>query len=303
VQSPVPGTPAADTLLQHRWRNEVWEPYRRMVGKYPFVSTSPYEVSMEEFAEFFRPRTGLLWAFYDELLAQRLLRSGTRFTHRPSEQRSDFRGDFLACLSSAQTITDAMFPGDASKPSVPFGVKIQAVNVNVSDITLRVDGQALVYRNEPERWQSLEWPGRYVPGAAIKIHGLKGTDEIHRRGEFAFIRLLEDGRVRPVAPGSVDLEATWSLHGGSTRVTVQFRPPASRNPFARGFFSNFQCPPEIISGDGSKDEPRGAPIAEVGSPKPTSTSSKKTFAHETSEPRRRPSAHPPNAGSRPKRRD
>jgi type VI secretion system protein ImpL len=246
-QSAVDGAQGAQ--LNDRWRTEVYEPYRRMTSKYPFMSTSAYEVPLADFAEFFRPGTGTLWAFYEELLSGRLLRSGTRFTPRPSEQRTGFRGDFLGCLATAQNITDAVFRGDTTEPSVPFGVKMQAVGAEVSEITLRVDGQSLVYRNEPERWQSMQWPGKDgTPGAAVQIRGARKMDEIKRYGEFAFFRLLTDGGVKAVAPGAVDLEAGWDLNDGGTRVVIQFRPPASRHPFQKGFFAALQCPAAIISG-------------------------------------------------------
>jgi type VI secretion system protein ImpL len=246
---------AQGAQLNDRWRTEVWEPYRRMVSKYPFVQSAAYEVPMADFAEFFRPVNGTIWAFYEEMLASRLLRSGTRFAPRPSEQRSGFRGDFLSCLAGAQNISDAVFRGDTSVPSVPFGVKMQAVGADVSEITLRIDGQALVYRNEPERWQSMTWPGKDgPPGAAIQVRGANFKDEIRRPGEFAFIRLLAEGGAKPIAPGAVDLEASWDLHRGDARVTIQFRPPASKHPFLRGFFSALQCPPAIMSSSGSRDE-------------------------------------------------
>jgi type VI secretion system protein ImpL len=261
-QSAVDGAQGAQ--LNDRWRTEVWEPYRRMVSKYPFVASSAYEVPMADFAEFFRPNNGTLWAFYEEMLAARLLRSGTRFSPRPSEQRSGFRGDFFGCLAAAQNISDAVFRDDTTEPSVPFGVKMQAVGADVSEITLRVDGQSLVYRNEPERWLSMRWPGKDgPPGAAIQVRGSNFKDEIRRPGEFAFIRLLAEGGAKPVAPGATELEASWDLHNGATRVTIQFRPPASKHPFLRGFFATLQCPPAVISssansgsnsGDGSEGE-------------------------------------------------
>jgi type VI secretion system protein ImpL len=252
-QTAVDGAQGAQ--LNDRWRSEVWEPYRRMVSRYPFVASSAYEVPLADFSEFFRPNTGTLWAFYEETLGARLLRSGTRFAPRPSEQRSGFRGDFLGCLAAAQNVTDAVFRGDTTEPNVPFGVKMQAVGANVSEITLRVDGQALVYRNEPERWQSMQWPGKDGPaGAAIQVRGANFKDEIRRPGEFAFMRLLAEGGVRPIAPGAVDLEASWDLNRGETRVTIQFRPPASKHPFLKGFFSTLQCPPAVISSAGPRSE-------------------------------------------------
>jgi len=246
-QSAVDSTQGAQ--LNDRWRTEVWEPYRRIVGRYPFVAGSAYEVPLADFAEFFRPATGTLWRFYEETLASRLLKSGTRFAPRPSEQKSGFRGDFLACLANAQNITEAVFRGETAEPNVPFGVKMQAVGAEVSEITLRVDGQTLLYRNEPERWQTMQWPGKDGPaGASIQVKGASFKDEIRRYGEFGFFRLLAEGGVKPIAPGAVDLEAGWELNRGETRVVIQFRPPSARHPFGKGFFGNLQCPPSVVSG-------------------------------------------------------
>jgi type VI secretion system protein ImpL len=243
---------AQGAQLNDRWRAEVWDPYRRMVSRYPFVVGSAYEVPLADFAEFFRPNSGTLWRFYEETLGGRLQRSGTRFTPRPAEQKSGFRGDFLSCLGGAQSISDAIFFGDSSRPSVPFSVKMQAVGANVSEITLRVDGQALVYRNEPERWQSLKWPGgEGAAGASVQIRGSDFKDEMRRDGEFGFIRLLAEGGVKPVAAGSVDLEAAWDLHGGEARVVIQFRPQTARHPFTRSFFTQLQCPSIVVAGASS----------------------------------------------------
>jgi type VI protein secretion system component VasK len=127
----------------------------------------------------------------------------------------------------------------------------------VSETTLRVDGQALVYRNTPEAWEQLTWPGKAndgPAGASIQVRGASFKDEIRRYGEFAFIRLLTEGGAKPVAPGAVDLEAAWDLNRGDTRVTIQFRPPASKHPFQKGFFSALQCPPAVIASGGSESD-------------------------------------------------
>jgi type VI secretion system protein ImpL len=244
-QTAVDGAQGAQ--LNDRWRAEVWEAFRRMTSRYPFVSASMQDVPLPDFAEFFRPKTGTLWAFYEQNLSNRLLRQGTRFAPKPTERKSGFRGDFLACLAKAQEITDAVFRGDSPDPLVPFSVKMQAVGAAISEITLRVDGQSIVYRNEPERWQSMQWPGKEGPsGTSVQVRGAAFKDEIRRVGDFAFIRVLAEGGVKSIAPGSVDLEAAWDM-SGQARVVIQFRPPASRHPFHKGFFSALQCPPAVLS--------------------------------------------------------
>ena len=100
----------------------------------------------------------------------------------------------------------------------------------------------------------MSWPGKDGPaGASIQVRGASFKDEFRRYGEFGFFRLLAEGGVKPVAQGAVDLEASWELNGGVTRVVIQFRPPASRHPFGKGFFATLQCPPSVVAGSGTED--------------------------------------------------
>jgi type VI secretion system protein ImpL len=238
----VPTVTVMRAPVDGRWRTEVWEAYHRMSGRYPFLPEAAEEVSLAEFAEFFRPKTGTIWAFYERSLSSLLSRSGARFTARPSVSKSRFRSDFLRCLEGAQSITEALFHGDTMAPSVSFAVELQPVGADISEITLQVDGQELVYRNDPARWRPMSWPGQKMPpGAAIVLRGPSFKDEIRRHGEFAFIRLLAKGGIEPVAPGSSDLRAAWKINEGEHRVMIQLRPSAP-HPFRRGFFSSFKCP-------------------------------------------------------------
>jgi type VI secretion system protein ImpL len=239
------------SALTDRWRVEVWEPYRQLATRYPFVSRSESDVALPDFAEFFRPQTGTLWKFYEENFASRFSRSGDRFVPRPAALEFGFRQDFLQCLSAAREISDGVFVDGAQQPAVPLQVKMQSVDARVSEITLVVDGDTLTYRNEPERWHALQWPGKNgPPGASLRVKGADFSALIERdEGEFGFLRLLAAGNIRPVTPGSLTLEASWrfSLQGADSRVTIQFRASRRRHPFSPTFFSRLNCPPAIAS--------------------------------------------------------
>lgn len=236
--------------LNDRWRLEVWEPYRRIITRYPFTASGS-DVSLADFAEFFRPETGTLWRFYGETLAGRLTRAGVRFVPRPTEVKAGFRSDFLACLSGAQQIAEAVFVDGATEPKVPFKVKMQSVDARVSETTLEIDGERLVYRNEPEKWRALAWPGADGPaGAALRVKGADFEAVLRREdGEFGFFRLLAAGNVEPVSPGSLTLEARWdfSFKGSESHVTIQFQASRQRHPFSPNFFTRLQCPSAITT--------------------------------------------------------
>jgi type VI secretion system protein ImpL len=239
------------SALTDRWRVEVWESYRQLATRYPFAPRSDSDVALPDFAEFFRPQTGTLWKFYEENFASRFSRSGDRFVPRPAALEFGFRQDFLQCLSAARAISDGVFVDGAQQPAVPLKVKMQSVDARVSEITLVVDGETLTYRNEPERWQALAWPGKDgPPGASLRVKGANFSALIERdEGDFGFLRLLAAGNIRPVSPGSLTLEASWrfNLQGSESRVTIQFQASRRHHPFSPGFFSRLSCPPAVAS--------------------------------------------------------
>jgi type VI secretion system protein ImpL len=242
--------------LSDRWRVEVWESYRRLVTHYPFVPESGSAVALPDFAEFFRPQTGTFWRFYEQTLASRFMHSGDHFVPRPSELAAGFRSDFLHCLSSAQQIAEALFVDGAANPAVPFKVKMQPVDARVSEITFILDGETLSYRNEPEKWRALQWPGKNGPaGASLQVKGADFSALVQRDdGDFGFLRLLAAGDIKPVSPGSLTLEASWRfrLNGSESRVMMQFQAPRQRHPFLPGFFSRLNCPPALTLAHGSR---------------------------------------------------
>jgi type VI secretion system protein ImpL len=238
--------------LSGDWKSAVWELFRTKIKpRYPF-SASQNEVSLPEVAEFFRPQSGILWAFVEKNFASRLERSGKDFIPKPNGQALPYRSDFLNCLNISQQITDALF-GTAQEPSVPFSVKFESVSADVSEISLIVDGKPATYRNEPERWLSVLWPGTETPrGAVLRVRGAGFTDEIPRMGDFGLFRLLSAGGLEStgkLSGGVPELKASWNLsRGNEPAVKVTVKPSKSVHPFAPNFFSRLSCPPEVTVG-------------------------------------------------------
>ncbi len=232
--------------LGEKWKGEVWDAYNaKIASRYPFVDVRE-EVALPEFVEFFRPSTGALWKFYEKNLADRMERKGNAFVLKSSTDPGAFRPELLRCLGVAQEITDAVFT--SADPAVAFEVKMQSAGSNVSEITFKVDGQAIVYRNEPEKWVPTQWPGKGSPhGAFLQVKGGGGglNDELPRAGDFGLFRLLAAGGIKPAGPAGVFV-ATWNLNRpGVPAVSIDFKSSKSVQPFARDFFSRLKCPQEI----------------------------------------------------------
>ncbi len=243
---------ATQTALGEDWAQAVWDHWNtKLAPRYPFANVK-VDASVAELADFLRPETGMLWAFFQKNLSPYLEPSGDGFVPKNAATPLTFRSDFLnGCLARGKQISEALFGGaSATTASVPFTVNIHPAGRNVSEITLIIDGKRTVYRNEPERWQPASWPGDGdKKGAILKIKGAGFTEEIPREGEFGFFRLLAVGGLKladPKKPGV--LRATWELsRAGEPPVTIEFKPTKSAHPFSPGFFSKMRCPAVILS--------------------------------------------------------
>jgi len=252
LMNPIRGTRAikqqADaTAMSDAWKEMVWNVYQEKIApRYPF-SDVPAEMAVSDFVEFFRPEGGLIWKYYAENVQGRLDRSGNRFSNKSTVGMTQFRPDFLACLSVAAEITDAVF-GTQQVPLVPFSIQMHPASSNISEISLILDGKPTVYRNEPERWIQVEWPGKGQPhGATLQVRGAQFQDEIPRLGDFGLFRLLEAGSVKAtnqLSEGLPVLAGSWPLtRAGEPPINIDIRPQKSVHPFSRGFFKRLRCPP------------------------------------------------------------
>jgi type VI secretion system protein ImpL len=241
--------------LSERWKAEVWEIYAtKLAPRYPFAET-PAEVSLAEFTDFFRPEGGLIWKFFKDNLEMRLERSGTNFVPKAAADPFPFRGDFLQCLNVASEITDAVFGGGAIA-NVPFSIKILPASTNISEISVIIDGTPTIYRNEPERFVPVLWPGKESPkGGTLQVRGAGFTDEIPRLGDFGLFRLLEVGNLKAtnqLANGNPVLIGSWNLaRPGEPPVSIEVRPSKTPHPFTKGFFRKLKCPAAVAQGGGA----------------------------------------------------
>jgi type VI secretion system protein ImpL len=245
---------ATHDALGDDWTQAVWNHWNtKLAPRFPFAPVS-VDASVAELADFIRPQTGMLWAFFDKNLSPYLEPSGGGFVPKNAATPVNFRGDFLhQCLARGKQISDALFGvgGAAAPPSVPFTVNIHPAGRNISEITLMIDGKRTVYRNEPERWQPATWPGDGdKKGAVLKVKGAGFTEEIPREGEFGLFRLLAVGGLKPSDPNKPGVfKATWALsRAGEPPVTIEIKPTKSAHPFGAGYFSAMKCPAVIMSG-------------------------------------------------------
>jgi type VI secretion system protein ImpL len=238
------------------WESSVWQKWHeKLEGKYPFAS-SPSDASLNDFFDFFAPGEGVLWSFFDESLKPTLERRGSSFVpSRRFKSAISYTGDFLEiCLKKGQEFTTTLFPPKADHAAVVFDVNLHSVSPTIGQVTFEVDGASHTYRNEPEQWITITWPGKTPHGARLRVRGASGLDEeVNRPGDFGLFRLLDAADVKPGraggrADGAPTLVATWGLKAArDSVVSLDLRPSRNENPLNPGFFKNYNCPRVITT--------------------------------------------------------
>jgi type VI secretion system protein ImpL len=229
----------------------------RILGRFPFDPNATRDATVEDFADFFRPSTGVLWRFYDQNLKTAVQKRGDSYVPvQRFGQRNPYTATFLDFLSKSDAISSTMFQGDGKTPELTFSINLHSVSAEVSEVTFEIDGVSHTYKNTPEDWMSITWPAKDAKarGARVRVRGFSGlVEEIPRMGNFGLFRLLAVGNLQPgTAGGRPDevrtLVATWTMQSQQATVRMDLRPSRSDNPFQKSFFSNYRCPSIITNG-------------------------------------------------------
>ena len=151
-----------------------------------------------------------------------------------------------------------LFPPKTDHAAVVFDVNIHSVNPTIGQVTFEVDGASHTYRNEPEQWLTVTWPGKTPHGARLRVRGGRVASTKRSRGQGTSAcfgssttrrsnRVARGGKADGVPDASV---ATWDLRAArdGASVSLDLRPVRnSENPLAPGYFKNYNRPRLITS--------------------------------------------------------
>ncbi len=234
------------------WEVSVWEAWnKKLEPNFPFKPTLK-DAKLDDFVEFFAPKTGALWSFYDQNLKGSLKRMGESYVAtRRFDSQASYNGEFLSgCLARGRKITDAFFGAGDDRPKIEFQVNLHSVSRNVSEVSLSIDGVSHVYKNTPEQWLSGTWPAEEgAPGAHIRIQGAKGLDEeIIREGEFGLFHMiqaaskLEEGTAAGGAAGVSTLVATYEFPSERAFLQLDIRTKQGLEVLRPDLVTDYRCP-------------------------------------------------------------
>jgi type VI secretion system protein ImpL len=209
VQRLVAGIPAAGA----RGRGEAFcAALSDLTSKYPFNMTAGQQATIEELDAALKPGESELWAFEADLRERNLIRRRGTYVVE-SGARPQPTSAFLAYFNRAVRISESLY-ADGERAAVDFVLTLETSD-EIPEVTLRVDGQELRFRQREMRRQNLRWDGARAQTASIT----RGTtlDEqtvLSFQGPWALFRLLGAAAWTEQSPSQFGLQ--WQLPTGET---------------------------------------------------------------------------------------
>ncbi|MEJ8472485.1 type VI secretion system membrane subunit TssM [Roseibium algae] len=235
----------ARTDLNAKWQADALPFCKQAInGRYPFDRQAKADVALKDFGKFFAP-DGLIDSFFKENLAPFVDTSTNPWRLRQVNGVDiGISNAVIGQFQKAREIRDSFFlaPG---LPSITFDIKPVALDPNVEQATVEIDGQPVIYAHGPPEVTPLTWPGQAGGGRTRVAFSPSRSDvknSIQREGPWAWFRLLDTAEVRRTNVSDRN-RVIFNLGG---RIAIfQLRAGSALNPFTISALDSFSCPSSL----------------------------------------------------------
>ncbi len=211
-------------------------------GRYPFRPGSAQDTPLENFATLFAPG-GKLDAFFTQQLRAFVDQSPTGWKLQPvGGVEPPITEANLAQFQRAAAIRDLFFGAGGATPGVRFDITPDSADPGTRQVTLDLNGIAIVYNQGPPRATNVSWPGPQGMGAVRLVFDpppSSGPAVLQASGPWALFRLFAQGTL--TQQGGTD-EYLLQFQAGDRKVAYKIRAGSVNNPFSPGVLQAFQCP-------------------------------------------------------------
>ncbi len=245
----------AGQYLNQQWKSKVVDAFNKsLASSFPFKDAQ-IEAPMQDFVDFFKPQSGILWSFYNDQLSAFVKKDTWKVTQW-NDAGLDVSDNFIRALKKADDITSTLFKtGDLGinfklKPKLPDSKVVGNAKPIVEQVYLNINGTEDYYKMGSPFWIDFSWPGgKGTPGARmnISVRNIGTSDSKTYDGDWALFHLLNDATITPGDSPS-QYNFNWFFRKSSSYdVTVSYllNSGSSKNPFTRDFFSSFHLPDKI----------------------------------------------------------
>ncbi|MEO0003688.1 MAG: type secretion system rane subunit TssM, partial [Pseudomonadota bacterium] len=206
-------------------------------GRYPFLRSSPRDVTPEDFARLFAPG-GLFDQFFQQQLAPHVDSSSRPWRFRPQQEAAFGNPGQLAQFERAAMIRDVFF----RTGTLRFDFQLLDIGSGLAPPTplapllLEIDGQRLAFDPAQPGRQSIQWQG---PRGGLTARLQLGDERVAAEGPWALFRLLDRARIEPLGAPE---KFRASFEAGGQRASFEVTAASVRNPLRLRELAEFRCP-------------------------------------------------------------
>lgn len=237
-------TIGADGALQQQYEKAAGSACAAVIsGRYPFSSTSPRGVPLQNFADLFG-RGGRFDSFYQGTLKKLINTTGPTWRWKEGPGAIHGYPGLLSEMQMAEQIR-RMYFHHGSMPRVQFTLINPVLGQGVGKLVVDIGGQSFVYKpGGVTTSHVMWWPGPQPGFVSIAVYGKSGFIEgrsligrLDYQGDWAFFRALQAAQLS--RQSDLSFLARFNVHGHSVLLTV--RADNLTNPFLNTVVSRFRC--------------------------------------------------------------
>ncbi len=214
---------------------------KAITGRYPFVRSSPRDVTPDDFARMFAPG-GLMDDFFQKNLQPYVDQSTSPWTFRRGIDGAPVGSSAsLVAFQRAAVIRDVFFRGGSRMPQFRVDMKPVEMDATITTFSLDADGTPLSYVHGPQAPRSIVWPGpagRNQVRVQLTPQSPTGSGATYE-GSWALHRLFDRAQITPT---SAPEKFTAALNFDGRRVVFEITAASVQNPFRLRELEEFQCP-------------------------------------------------------------
>ncbi|MBR8315946.1 type VI secretion system membrane subunit TssM [Burkholderia dolosa] len=230
-------------LLAMQVDTSVGQSCRRTIdGKYPFARSSQ-EVDVEDFNRMFAAG-GVFDEFFQKSLANYVDTNAKPWRYKSlSPGMPPIKGPSLEPFERASAIREMFFRDQGAKRMAwKMDAKVAAIDPEITELLIDVDGQTQRYVHGPVMPFALSWPGPRG-GAMAEVAARPAirpdTSTIVTTGPWALFRLIERGRLTGTASAS---RLTLDFDFDGRHAALELMTSGQSNPLTSNLLTDFQCP-------------------------------------------------------------
>jgi len=227
--------------------------HRAIDNRFPFVRTAERDVPKEDFATLFKPG-----GLFDDFFVKKNLAQFVDTSTHPWSYRKIYGSSLgtdeatLKQFERAAAIRDAFFRNGAKEPSLQLSFSPVDMDSSISQFTLDVDGQKVVWQHGPISSTTVEWPGPAHSGQVRLSMSLLDkrqlTYAVDPVGSWALFHLFATMNVERNARTPESFRVTFRIRDGSAdgpEAIFNVVSGSVNNPFTLPELRDFRCPDKL----------------------------------------------------------